>query len=77
MAEVGYYLSAADLAVMLDHACAALQEGGHLVAVHWRGSAPEHPLSADEVHRSIDALPALTRLGAWVEDDFLVEVFCR
>lgn len=77
MSEIGYYLSARDLARTLERARRSLRDGGHLVAVHWRGEAPEHPLSADEVHRAVRSLPGLSSLGTWAEHDFLLEVCGR
>jgi hypothetical protein len=57
LAEVGYYLDAGDLDYAVREAARRLTAGGVLVAVHWRHGAPDYPLTGDEVHHLIDALP--------------------
>ena len=57
--EVLYYLDGPALARTLDGLEAALAPGGVLLAVHWTGHAPSHPLHADEVHAVLRARPAL------------------
>lgn len=74
MSEIGYYLGAADLARTLELVRSSLRVGGHLVAVHWRGVATDHPVSAEEVHRAIRDLGGLVPMATWADDDFLLEV---
>ena len=54
VSEVGYYLSAPDLARFERQLAAAVPEGGHAVLVHWTGET-DYPLDADAVHAAFDA----------------------
>ncbi|WP_412061039.1 class I SAM-dependent DNA methyltransferase [Rubrivirga sp. IMCC45206] len=49
VSEVGYYLSAPDLAAFERQLAAAVEPGGHVVLVHWTGET-DYPLDADAVH---------------------------
>jgi len=71
LSEVGYYLSASDLAALLATAIDHLTEGGTVVACHWRHPVADYPQRGDEVHAAID----LPRLARHEEDDFVLEVF--
>jgi hypothetical protein len=77
LSELGYYLDPDTLERTLALAAASLQDGGDLVAVHWRHHVADYPLSGDDVHRAVRALPGLTRLVAHEEADFWLEVFRR
>jgi SAM-dependent methyltransferase len=57
--EVLYYLAPAALAQTLSRLESAVAEGGRLVAVHWRPTGPERPLSAAAVHRALGLQPWL------------------
>jgi trans-aconitate methyltransferase len=75
LSEVGYYLDRPALDATLARAVAALQDGGDLVAVHWRHPVADYPLTGDEVHAALRALPGLSRVLAHEETDFWLEVF--
>jgi SAM-dependent methyltransferase len=75
LAEVGYYLDAADLSRAVDEAVDRLGPSGAIVAVHWRHPAPDYPLTGDEVHRLIDARDDLDRLGGYYDEDFLLDIW--
>ena len=75
ISELGYYLTHIDLDRLIDHACASLEDGGTLVAVHWRREAPDYPLGGDDVHAHFFGRPNLTRLGGYADDDFRIDVF--
>ena len=49
VSEVGYYLSAADLARFERQLRSRVVPGGHVVLVHWTGET-DYPLAADDVH---------------------------
>jgi len=50
VSEVGYYWSAADLALAADGLVDNLTPGGHLLLVHWTPPVHDYPLTGDEVH---------------------------
>jgi SAM-dependent methyltransferase len=77
LSEVGYYLDAADLDVLLDRAVAGLAPDGVLLACHWRHPVADYPQSGDDVHRAIRSRPELARVVSHDETDFLLDVFSR
>lgn len=72
--ELGYYLDGEDLDLLVSRACASLERGGHLVAVHWRGEVPGAELSADRVHARL-AASQLRGLARYEESLFVLDVF--
>ena len=75
--ELLYYFSDTDLDQVLRLGAGALRPGGHLLAVHWRHPAPDHPRTGDEVHQALTAHPGLTLLGRYQDPDFNAEVYAR
>jgi len=75
--ELLYYFGGADLDQVLHLGAGALRPAGHLLAVHWRHPAPDHPRSGDEVHQALAAHPGLTLLGRYRDVDFNAEVYTR
>lgn len=75
--EFLYYFGDEDLPRVLDLGAAALNEGGTLLAVHWRHPVAEYPRSGDEVHAELAAHPRLARLVSHSEPDFLAEIYLR
>jgi LmbE family N-acetylglucosaminyl deacetylase len=73
LSEVGYYCP--DLAALSGRIRAGLASDGVVVACHWRHDAPDHPHSADEVHRAVGA--GLSKIASHVEEDFLLDVWTR
>lgn len=75
--ELGYYLSAPDLAQVIQQSLASLNPGGQLVACHWRAPIDGVPLSAEQVHEQLDAQLGMHKVVCHVEADFLMEVWCE
>ncbi len=50
MSEVGYYWSAADLALATDRLIDRLLPDGQLLLVHWTPPVHDYPLTGDDVH---------------------------
>jgi SAM-dependent methyltransferase len=73
--ELLYYFGDADLDQVLRLGAGSLRPGGHLLAVHWRRLAPDHPRTGDEVHQRLAADPALARLARYRDPDFTAEVY--
>jgi LmbE family N-acetylglucosaminyl deacetylase/SAM-dependent methyltransferase len=75
LSEIGYYCSAADLAVLLERCRQSLSPTGTLVACHWRHPVGEYPLDGDEVHAALAVVPGLDRTVRHLERDFVLEVY--
>ncbi|NQX13277.1 PIG-L family deacetylase [Microbacteriaceae bacterium VKM Ac-2855] len=76
LSEVGYYLDADALGVLLRRIDAVLTDDGVLLVVHWRHPIAGAPLTGDEVHRAVARL-RLPRLARIEEEDLLLEVYSR
>jgi SAM-dependent methyltransferase len=75
--EILYYFDDADLSQMLRLGLLALRPGGHLIAVHWRRPAPDHPRGGDDVHEILAADARLARLARYRDPDFTAEVYAH
>ncbi len=75
LSEVGYYLDAPDLRRALTGAVSVLEDGGTLLACHWRHAVADYPQRGDAVHAAITATPGLVPLGRWLDEDVVVEVW--
>ena len=75
--ELLYYFDDPDLDQVLRLGTSALRPSGHLVAVHWRHPAPDHPRSGDQVHQALAAHPGLARLARYRDPDFTAEVYAH
>jgi trans-aconitate methyltransferase len=73
--EILYYFDDADLKQVLSLATEALRSTGHLVAVHWRHPAADHPRTGDEAHQALASHRGLARLGGYRDPDFTAEVY--
>jgi SAM-dependent methyltransferase len=75
VSELAYYLSSADLGLLVAHCVGSLAPQGTLVLCHWRPDFADRLISTDEVHGAFAAAPALHRLARHEEDDFILDVF--
>jgi SAM-dependent methyltransferase len=73
--ELLYYFGDTDLNLVLRLGSGALRPDGHLVAVHWRHPAPNHPRTGDQVHEALAAEAGLARLAHYRDPDFTAEVY--
>lgn len=55
LSELGYYWDEQGLEGIAALAAASTVPYGHIVAVHWLGSSPDHLLSGEHVHAILDA----------------------
>jgi SAM-dependent methyltransferase len=77
LSEVLYYLTDPDLAAVLGSARTSLRPGGHLVLVHWRHPVPERRRTGDDAHAAVNHVEGLSRLAAYHDPDFRLDVFAR
>jgi hypothetical protein len=77
VSEVGYYLSSAELDVLIDRILGSLAADATVVTCHWRHPVEEYPLDGDTVtERFREQLnPALDLLVTHTERDFVLDVF--
>ncbi len=75
--ELGYYLTREANIELAQRACASLTDDGTLVACHWRHPFEGKLQSADDVHASFDAQPALHRIVQHAEHDLLLDVWSK
>jgi SAM-dependent methyltransferase len=73
--ELLYYFGDGDLRRVLGLGAGALHPGGHLLAVHWRHPAPDHPRTGDEAHQALAGHPGLALLAGYRDPDFAAEVY--
>ena len=75
--ELLYYFDDADFGEVLRLGIGALRPDGHLLAVHWRHPAPDHPRTGDEVHEALAGHDQLALLARYSDPDFTAEVYTR
>ncbi len=73
LSEVGYYCP--DLDALVERIDASLTADGVVAACHWRHPAPDHPHTADGVHRALRA--RFRPVAEHVEADFVLDVLSR
>ncbi len=77
LSEVLYYLSPADLAVLLDQVRTAVRPGGTVLAVHWRHPVADYPQTGDAVHAALRATLDWPRVAVHEETDLLLDCWVR
>ncbi|WP_407541736.1 class I SAM-dependent methyltransferase (plasmid) [Deinococcus radiomollis] len=77
LSEVLYYLSPADLQLMLGRSARALLPGGHLLAVHWTPVVHDYPQTGDQVHGALLAAPGLKHLHGERHEQYRLDLFER
>jgi LmbE family N-acetylglucosaminyl deacetylase/protein-L-isoaspartate O-methyltransferase len=75
VSEVGYYLSQDGVNELARASVSALAPDGVVIACHWRHPVADYPLSGDAVHEAFRATDGLVRLGGYLDDDFVLDVF--
>ncbi|MBF4635595.1 bifunctional PIG-L family deacetylase/class I SAM-dependent methyltransferase [Agreia pratensis] len=75
VSEVGYYLAADRLDELVSRAAASLNDGGIVVACHWRHPVSDYPMRGDDVHGAFHRSARLKCIGGYADDDFLLDVF--
>jgi hypothetical protein len=75
--EVLYYLDDRTVLATLDATLRALEPGGDLVLVHWRGWPSEAPRDGEATAALLRARPELHDLVEHVDEDFVLRVLRR
>ncbi|MEQ7918203.1 SAM-dependent methyltransferase [Xanthomonas sp. WHRI 1810A] len=75
--ELGYYLSLNDLNSWIDRALGSLTDDGQVLACHWRTPIDGCPLTAEQVHDTLEQRLGLHRALSHQESDFLLDVWAR
>jgi SAM-dependent methyltransferase len=75
LSEVGYHLDEADLRAASTGIVEHLEDGGTLIAVHWRHPVADYPQTGDRVHAVIGETDGLVRIAGYSDDDVILEVF--
>lgn len=75
LGEVLYYLDDAELVRVVERTLDSLDPDGHLLAIHYRPTVPEHARTGDGTHAALRAAPQLRRVLEHVEEQFLLDVF--
>lgn len=75
ISEIAYYLSADELALVVEHCVAGLAPGGNIVLCHWRAPFTQRILSTVRVHDAFQHAPGLHCLVRHEEADFLLGVW--
>lgn len=76
VSELGYFLDSDAMRAVAACCDASLAEDGVLVACNWRPDFDARVLSTDAVHETLASI-GLARIVHHVEDDFLLDVWCR
>ncbi|WP_418320692.1 class I SAM-dependent methyltransferase [Piscinibacter sakaiensis] len=77
LSEFGFYLSPSTLAAVIERTLASLDDGGTVLACHWRHPVAGFDASGDTVHAALAERIGLPRLVQHAEPDFLLDVWCR
>lgn len=75
LSEVGYYLDPEALRETVSLMARSLTADGVLAACHWRHPIEGWPLDGGAVHRYLGQGDPFTRVGAYAEEDFILETF--
>lgn len=75
--EILYYLAQSELAATFARISKLLSGGGRLVAVHWRPSGSDRPVSAETVHAALRSLEWLNEIDDRSTSDYLLNVYER
>lgn len=74
LSEVCYYLDEESLQQVIDHSTISLEEGGQLLAVHWRQPIEGCVMSGDQIHRILQGERRLIPLAAYVDTWFRLDL---
>lgn len=75
LSEIGYYFSVEELSEVVRKMADSALPNAYLAACHWRHPIAGWPLRGDDVHQVLRADSRLVLVGAYTEEDFLLETF--
>jgi len=76
VSELGYFLSPADLELLVDRAAGSLAVGGVLVLCHWRHPVVGWPLGGPAVHEMFRLRLGIPESGHYEDGDVEISLFC-
>lgn len=76
ISELGYYLEAASLDQLAAKVRGSLNDGGTVLACHWRRPIDGCALTGDEVNQRLGKALGMARLTEVVEADLRIDVWC-
>ncbi|MEU1535365.1 SAM-dependent methyltransferase [Streptomyces fagopyri] len=74
LSELLYYFNSATRTQLLNQSVKSLEEGGHLVTVHWNHPVAEHTCTGRDIAEHLDTVPDLKRLARYDDPDFTLTV---
>lgn len=74
LSELLYYFDAGTRTRLLRRSAESLDEGGHLVTVHWNHPVAEHTCTGRDIADRLDSLPGLSHLARYDDPDFTLTV---
>jgi predicted O-methyltransferase YrrM len=75
LSEVGYYLDAGRLRIVLDREVPRLTKGATVIAAHWLHTVADYPMTGDHTNDVIAATAGLHHLGGYRDEDVVIDVF--
>ena len=75
LSEMCYYFTADELPGLMAGAVSVLQDGGTLLAAHWRHEVADYPTDAEQVHRTLRETAGLTLVAEYRDNDVLIDMF--
>ncbi|MET9127787.1 SAM-dependent methyltransferase [Streptomyces sp. NPDC004528] len=74
LSELLYYFDFTTRAQLLAQSMESLEEGGHLVTVHWNHPVPEHTCTGRDIADCLDTVAELRSLARYDDPDFTLTV---
>ncbi|WP_227369382.1 class I SAM-dependent methyltransferase [Halomonas sp. M20] len=75
--ELGYFLDRSAMDVAVTRLSALLEDGGEVLACHWRHPIEGGEIDGETVHRLINEGSGLTRLSQHLEEDVIIELWSK
>ncbi|MFE4550725.1 SAM-dependent methyltransferase [Streptomyces sp. NPDC056785] len=74
LSELLYYFDSTARTRLIEQSVGSLEEGCHLVTVHWNHPVAEHTCTGRDIAEHLDTVPELKRLARYDDSDFTLTV---